>query len=107
MPRLLGNIVTMARRAQHNSPVAHTCRWDVPALHSSPGCLSQSTWSLRGWRVLEPLLSVMSMQGAKAAAIPKTSVTLHLPCFPNSQNAGLIFASSPHTRFSYVVPSLD
>lgn len=48
VPRLLGNIVTTARRAQHNFPVAHACRWDVPALHSSPGCLSQSTWRSEG-----------------------------------------------------------
>lgn len=62
---------------------------------------------LLAWHVLETLLPALSMQGAKAAATPKTSVTLHLLCFPSSQNVGLVFASSPHTRFSYVVPSLD
>lgn len=62
---------------------------------------------LPAWHVLEALLPVLPMQGAKAAAIPKTSATLHLLCVPSSQNAGLVFASSPHTGFSYVVPSLD
>lgn len=60
---------------------------------------------LPAWHVLEPLLPSLSMQCAKAAAIPKTSVTFL--CFASSQNVGLVFASSPHTRFSYVVPSLD
>lgn len=110
--RLLGIIVTVSRTAQQDFAVAHICRQDVPAPHSSPGHLSQSTWRSEGmelpaWHVLETLLLALSMQGAKAAAIPKTSVTLHLLCFPSSQNAGLVFASSPHTSFSYVVPSLD
>lgn len=89
VPRLLGITVTMATTAQQDFPVAHTCRQDAPAPHSSPGHLSQGTWRSEGmelpaWHVLETLLPALSMQGAKAAAIPKTSVTLHLLCFPSS-----------------------
>lgn len=45
-------------------------------------------------RALEALLSARSRE---AATIPKTSVTLNLPCFPDSQDVGLVSASSPHT----------
>lgn len=43
------------------------------------------------------LEALLSAQSREAATIPKASVTLNLSCFPDSQDVGLVSASSPHT----------
>lgn len=45
----------------------------------------------------EASLPILSAQGGSAAAIPQTSATLNVLCFPDSQDVGLLSASSPHT----------
>lgn len=45
----------------------------------------------------EASLPIPSAQGGSAAAIPQTSATLNVLCFPDSQDVGPLSASSPHT----------